>query len=89
MFFDDLISEEYVVELCEHFEEYRGTSKNINRIMNHESRKFYLTSSEDVQIDLSLDFFKLKVNPNDFKDEIAPVRHPSFTRSKESISFGD
>jgi len=77
LFFDGLISEEYVTELCKHFEEYRGTSKNINRIINQGSRKFFLTSSEDIYIDLILDFFKLKVDPNDFKNEIAPLRHPS------------
>lgn len=89
LFFDDLISEEYIVELCKHFEEHRGTSKNINRIINHKNRKFYLASSENAQIDLSLDFFKLKVDPNDFRGEIAPIRHPSFTRTKENISFED
>lgn len=80
LFFDDLISEEYVIELCKHFEEYRGTSKNINRIINQEKRKFFLTSSEDIHIDLKLDFFKLKVDPNDFKNEITPLRHPSLER---------
>jgi len=89
LFFDDLISKEYVEELCKHFEEYTGKSKNINRIINQGNRKFYLTSSEDVQIDLSLDFFKLKVDPNDFKDEIAPVRHPSFTKTIKKISLED
>lgn len=80
LFFDDLISEEYVIELCKHFEEYRGTSKNINRIINQGNRKLFLTSSEDVHIDLNLDFIKVKVDPNDFKNEIAPLRHASLGR---------
>lgn len=80
LFFDDLISKEYVVELCKNFEKYRGISKNINRIINQGSRKFFLTSSEDVHTNLRLYFFKLKVNPNDFKNEITPLRHPSLER---------
>lgn len=80
LFFDNLISEEYVIELCKHFEGYRGTSKNINRIINQGNRKFFLTSSEDVHIDLSLDSFKLKADPNNFKNKITPLRHPSFER---------
>lgn len=90
LFFDDLISEEYVIELCKHFEGYRGTSKNINRIINQGNRKFFLTSSEDIHIGLDLDFFKLKVDPNDFKNEIAPLRHPSLERpASKGISFDD
>lgn len=90
LFFDDLISEEYVIELCKHFEEYRGTSKNINRIINQGNRKFFLTSSEDIHIGLDLDFFKLKVDPNDFKNEITPLRHPSLERPpSKGISFDD
>lgn len=83
LFFDDLISEEYIIELCTHFEEYRGTAKNINKIINQENRKFFLTSSEDIHIGLDLDFFKLKVNPNDFKNEIAPLRHHSLEHPKK------
>jgi hypothetical protein len=85
LFFDDLISEEYIVELCKHFIEYRGKSKNINRIINQANRKFFFMSSEDVNIDLRVDFFKLKVDPNNFKDEITPLRHPSFKRPIEKF----
>lgn len=77
LFFDDLISEEYLIELCKDFEKYRDTSKNINQIINLENQKLLYMTSEDIHIDLNLDFFKLKVNPNDFKDRIAPLRHPS------------
>ncbi len=81
LFFGDSISEEYITELLNHFEKYRKTTKNINQIINQGSRKFFFTSSEDAHIDLSLDFFKLKVNPNDFKNEIVPIRHPSFDKN--------
>ena len=88
LFFDDLISQEYIMELCKHFEGYRGTSKNINQIINQENRKFFFTSSEDIHINLKLDFFKLKVDSNNFTNEIAPLRHPSLERPKiEPISF--
>lgn len=80
VFFDDLISEEYIQELCKNFEEYRGTSKNINQIINQGNRKFFFTSSENAHINLKLDFFKLKVNPKDFKNEVASLRHSSFVR---------
>ncbi|MEA5425404.1 DUF4238 domain-containing protein [Arcicella lustrica] len=90
IFFDEFISEEYIKELCDHYEEYRGTAKNINKIINKGSRKFFLTSSEKTHIDLSLSFFKLKVNPNDFTKELCPIRHPSLERpSNKGISFED
>lgn len=78
VFFDDFISEEYIQELSNDYRVFRGAAKNINQIINQGYRKFFLMSSEDAHIDLSLDFFKLKVNPNDFKNEIVPMRHPSF-----------
>lgn len=87
VFFNDFISEEYVIELCKNFEEYRGTSKNINRIINQGDRKFLLTGFEDIHIGLDLDFFKLKVNPVDYKNEITPLRHPSFDRPIKKISL--
>lgn len=87
LFFDDLISEEYVKKLCGEYEEYRMASQNINRIIRQGPRKFLFTSSEDCQINLSLDFFKLKVNPNDYKDKIVPLRDPSFERSIKRIDF--
>lgn len=80
LFFDASISEEYIVELCEHFEEYRETSQNINKIINQGNRKFFFTSSEDIHINLNLDFFKLKVDSNDFRGGFAPLRHPSLER---------
>lgn len=83
LFFDDSVSEEYIKELLKHFEEYRKTAKNINRIINQGSRKFFLTSSEDAHIDLDLTFFKLKVNPNDYRNEITPLRHPSLKRPSQ------
>lgn len=83
LFFDDSISEEYITELLNHFEEYRETAKNINRIINQGSRKFFFTSSEDAHIDLDLTFFKLKVNANDFRNEITPLRHPSLERPSQ------
>jgi len=90
LFFDDFILEEYIVELCKHFEEYRETKKNINRIINQGNRRFFFTSSEDIHINLNLDFFKLKVDPKLFRDEFAPLRHPSLERPKiEPISFDD
>lgn len=77
LFFDDLISEEYILELFKRFGDYRGKSKNINQIINQGTRRFFVTSSEDIHIDLNLDFFKLKVNSDDFKNEVTPLRHPS------------
>lgn len=80
IFFDESISEEYISELCNHFNEYRGTAKNINKIIRQGHRKFLFTGSEDAHIDLALDFFSFKVNPESFKGELAPVRHPSLKR---------
>lgn len=85
IFFDDLISEDYILELCKDFEKYRGTSKNISKIINQGNRKFFFTGSEDTHINLNLDFFKLKVDPNEFKNEIAPLRHNSLQRPKNNL----
>lgn len=80
LFFDDLISEEYVIELCKHFEVYRGTSKNINQISKEGNQTFFLTSSQDSHINLTLEFFKLIVSPENYKNNIGVLRHPSFAR---------
>jgi len=80
VFFDDLISEEYIKELCKHFEEYRGTRKNINKIIKQGTRKFFFSSSEEPHINLTLEFFKLKVNSENYKNDAGAVRHPSFVR---------
>jgi len=82
LFFDDFISEEYIKELLNNFEEYRKPTKKVNRIINQGGRKFFFTSSEDAHIDLNLAFLKLKVDSTDLKDEITPLRHPSLERSK-------
>lgn len=87
LFFDDNISEEYIKMLCNGYDEYRMTSKAINSIINDGAKKFFFMSSEDARIDLSLDFFKFKVNPDDYKDEIVPLRDPSFERPIEKINF--
>lgn len=88
LFFDDLISEEYIEELCHNYEEYRGKSKNINKILTKENRKYLFISSEDIHINLDLAFFKLKLNPKDYENEITPLRHPSFERpAGDSISI--
>lgn len=81
LFFDDLITGEYIKELCDHFEEYRGKEKNINKVLTQENRKFFFTSSEDAHINLDLNFFQLKVNPKDFENDFTPLRHPSLHRS--------
>src|SRR5690606_33977452 len=80
IFFDDLISEDYIKELCMHFEEYRGTTKNINKIIKQGTRKFFFSSSEEPHINLILEFFKLKVNPENYKNVAGALRHPSFVR---------
>lgn len=78
LFFDNYITEEYINKLCVDFRRYRGKAKNINRIIYHDSRKFLFTSSLDIPIDLKLEFLKCKVNINDYRQHISPMRHPSF-----------
>lgn len=87
LFFDEFISEEYIKELCSENEKYRTASHQINRIIKQGTRKFLFTSSEDARIDLKLNFFKLKINPNDYKDRIAPSRHSSFVRPINKIDI--
>lgn len=90
LFFDDIISEEYIKELCKHYNKYRKTSNQVNKIINSGSRKFFFTGTEDVQINLSLTFFKMLVNPKDYKNEVVPLRHSSFTRPPiKKISLDD
>ena len=82
IFFNDFVNKEYAELLFEENESYRNDFKNINTIFTREGRNFFFMSSKDPHINLSLDFFKLKVNPKDFNREIAPLRHPSLdTRS--------
>src|SRR5690606_32157011 len=47
IFFDDLISEDYIKELCNHFEEFRGTTKHINKIIKQGNRNFFFSSYEE------------------------------------------
>ncbi|CAM1368682.1 conserved protein of unknown function [Tenacibaculum soleae] len=82
LFFNQYISEEYIIELCNNYNKYRQSSKDINEVIKHGNRKFLFSSSESVHIDLELSFFKLKVEPRNFKNEMAPLRHPSFKRGK-------
>ncbi|KPE49648.1 DUF4238 domain-containing protein [Chryseobacterium indologenes] len=79
IYFNNFISEEYTHELSNNFQEYRGTKRNINEIINQNNKKFFFISSEDIQIRLQLDFLKIKVNLNHFKNGINPLRHPSFS----------
>jgi len=85
LFFNDSISKEYILELCNHYKEYRETSKNINRIITQDSRRFFFMSSEDAHIDLSLDSFQFKIDSNDFKDKIVQLRHPSLKPTRKGI----
>ena len=80
VFFDDTIFEEYISHLSNGFSDYRESKKNINKVINQGSRKFFLTSSEDAHIDLKLDFFSLKVNPESYRGQLTPLRHPSLER---------
>lgn len=80
IYFDNIISEDYIKGLNSDFKKYRGTSKNINKIINQNKRKYFFISSEDVRINLKLDLFRIKVNPNDYKNMIAPLRHNSLER---------
>jgi len=80
VFFDDTISEEYISLLSDQFSDYRGSKKHINKVVEWSARKFFLTSSEDAHIDLNLDFFTLKVKPENFKGQLTPLRDPSLER---------
>ncbi len=79
IYFNNFISEEYTHELSNNFREYRGTKRNINEIINQNNKKYFFMGSEDIQIGLQLDFLKIKANLNDLKNEINPLRHPSFS----------
>jgi hypothetical protein len=84
VFFDE-IPKEYISLLREQFLEYRDSKKNINEVLNHGSRKFFLMSSEDAHIDLELDFFSLRVNAKDYHGQLTPLRHPSFKRPEPAV----
>lgn len=90
LFFNDLISEEYIKELCKQYDRYRKVSKHVSKVVNSGSGKFFVSGTLDAQINLNLDFFKTKVNPKDFENQVSPLRHPSFARTKSrKISFDD
>lgn len=86
LFFDETISEEYIFKLNGEYNRYRGTKKNINKIVMQNDRKFFFTSAEEPHINLKLDVFQLKVNPNLFKDTICPLRHSTLQRSPSSFT---
>lgn len=77
LFFYNLISKEYISGLCKDYEKYRGTSKKINEVVKKQNRKFLFISSEDIQINLNLNFFKLKIEACNFKEGLVPLRHIS------------
>ncbi len=81
LFFDETISEEYIHKLKKEYYNYRGTKKNINKIIMQNDRKLFFTSAEEPHINLQLDAFQLKVDPELFKDTICPLRHSSFKRT--------
>lgn len=87
LFFNQNISKEYIIELSNNYKEYRQSSKNINEIIKQGNRKFLFTSSESAHIDLELSFFKLKINPLNFKNEIAPIRHSSFKQKINKVDL--
>ena len=80
LFFDDMISEEYIKELCRQYNEYRKEPIHVNTLINSGSRKFFFKATKDPNINMNLDFFKILVNPKDYKNRIVPLRHSSFTR---------
>lgn len=80
IFFDELISVEYIQELCREYKDYRMLSRNINTIIKGGSKKFLFTGTEDAHINLELTPFKMLLDPKDYKDEVVPLRHPSFDR---------
>ena len=82
IFFDEMISQEYISELYNNYCQFLGTAKKFNQIINSGNRKFIFIGSEDAHIDLNLDFYSLKKNPDYFKDMLAPLRHPSLKRPK-------
>jgi hypothetical protein len=90
LFFDEIVSKDYIKELCKQYGEYRNGAKNVNTLVNSGSKKFFFTGTKDAHINLNLDFFKILVNPKDYQNEIAPLRHPSFTRPPiKKISFNN
>ena len=80
LFFNELISEVYIRELCKQYNDHRKTPNQVNKIINSGSRRFFFTGTEDVRINLDLSFFKIIVKSENYKYEVAPLRHPSFTR---------
>jgi len=81
LFFDDIISEEYIKELCSQYSEYRKEPRQINTVVKSGSRKFFLTGTKDPNINLNLDFFKILVDIKDYKNAVRLLRHPSFSRA--------
>lgn len=83
VFFDHTISKEYISELYSHFNEYREMEKSIHKIIRSGERRFFFSSSEDAHINLELSFFSFKVNPERYRGQLAPLRHPSLQRPSD------
>lgn len=82
LFFDDIISEDYINTLCNQYNEYKKVPKGINSLIKSGSRKFLFTGNKDPSINLNLSVFKLLVNPKDNNIGMPPLRHISFARKR-------
>lgn len=74
LFFDESIGKQYISKLSKTYQKYRGSSKNIHKAIHQEGQKLFFVSHEDVQISLALSFYRLRVRPKHYSEEIAPLR---------------
>jgi len=88
LFFDDLVSEEYILHLCKEYNGYKNFPTHVNSLIKEGSRKLFFTGSNDPHINLNLSFFKLLVNASDYKNNFVPLRSPLFERPvRKNIHF--
>lgn len=80
LFFDDLKSQEYIIELCKEYDNHRKKTRHINTFINTNSKKLFFTGTEDAHINLNLKSFRFLVNPLDYMNDIVPLRDISLSR---------
>ena len=85
LFFDDNVNKEYIEYIIEQFEYARDYLGTVSSLTKTENKTFnFFASYEDARIKLDLTFFKTFEKAKEFPLEIAPLRHPSLARKKNT-----
>lgn len=80
VYFNEEVSNEYIEYLRDQYHSKRVVNPNINEIINADHRQLLLNTRRNPTIELNLEFFKIIVDPRNYRDQICPIRHESFIK---------